>query len=639
MFDGRSLLSGFNRVLAANALTLGFCWSCAAESFVLARDGQPSASIAIAQQASENARVGAGELQSYLEKISGAKLSIISDSQSPTGALILVGRSKFTDQISGLHIPSGRTKNLREEGFVIFCRSNRLVLAGNDEEPYYGTRYAVVELLHRLGVRWFMPGKFGEVVPSKATLEVEPTSLRQQPDFPMRNFWEHSRDKMGDELFEWKIHHKLNPRMQDWFGVPGDGTITGFLPKELFEAHSDWFALTRDGKRDPHMVCMTHPQMIHYFADRIKEQIKAGKRVTAFAPEDGMPRCYCDKCMKMSTAFDGYGTNDRDPWPESSTSQEWFYFVDHVLKEVNREFPEHLLASNGYANREIPPELPDFNASKNLVVMFANICACTIHAYDDPHCWMMQRQAQMVKRWCQLSDKVWMYDYNYTMLVSKGTLTPMVHRIRRNIPLLKEYGILGFHDEDVCDWSHCGLPSRLVRTALEWDTHADVDALLDDFFKQWFGPAAQPMQQYYETLERAFEKTDAHGHEDVILNYIYTPQLIGRLRRCMESAERRATAEPVKTRGALERFFYDVLLDYVAMEQAKRQCRFAEAANYADRICVAETNMNRVTPFMGYWPYQAYGPSWEAKRLRELAAKTDRSEGRLLRSEERRVGK
>ena len=59
-----------------------------------------------------------------------------------------------------------------------------------------------------------------------------------------------------------------------------------------------------------------------------------------------------------------------------------------------------LLAVNGYANRDIPPDLPpdvDFNPRKNMVIMFANICACTIHAYDDPKCWQMQRQGQMIR--------------------------------------------------------------------------------------------------------------------------------------------------------------------------------------------------------------------------------------------------
>src|SRR5437899_3812122 len=37
-----------------------------------------------------------------------------------------------------------------------------------------------------------------------------------------------------------------------------------------------------------------------------------------------------------------------------------------------------------------------------------------------------------------------------------------------------------------------------------------------------------------------------------------------------------------------------------------------------------------ISPFFGYEPYPAYGPDWEAKRLRELATKTDGDKGKLI---------
>ncbi len=290
--------------------------------------------------------------------------------------------------------------------------------------------------------------------------------------------------------------------------------------------------------------------MIRHFVERVKANARSGRRVSSFAPDDGYPRCWCEACSKIGNHFDGYGSNDRDPVPESSASNEWFYFVNRILTEVNREFPDHIIATNGYANRDIPPEMPPevvFNASNNLTVMFANICACTIHAYDDPKCWQMHRQGQMIRQWCRLSDKVWIYNYNYTMLVNKGTLTPMVHRIRRNIPLLKQWGIIGFHDQDEADWSMTGLPTRLVRARLEWDVETDVDAVLDDFFAKWFSRSAVPMQAYYAALEAAFENSSHHGHEDVILPTIYTEKLMKELDGYIRRAETLAESENGET--------------------------------------------------------------------------------------------
>lgn len=603
----------------------------ATKNFVLARDGQPGASIMTATPPSENARAAAAELQRYVRQISGANLPIVGDEQPPAGPLILVGPSRLTRQQPELKIPEGLTPEWREEGFVIHCRGDRLVLAGNDTGPYYGTRYAVAELLHRLGVRWFMPGAFGEVVPTNRTLTVPELDVRQQPAFRMRNYWQHHRGPMEAEDTEWKIHHKLNPRLQQWVGVPGDSSIRNYLPpKETFKAHPEWYALRRDGSRDEHMVCMTSTGMVAHFVQRVKADAQAGRRFSAFAPDDGLPRCYCGQCQRLANGFDGYGANDRDPLAEASTSNEWFHFVNAILDQVNEEFPEHKLVTNGYANRDIPPELPHFNQRRNLVVMFANICACTLHAYDDPHCWQMRRQGQMIRQWGRLCDKVWLYNYNYTMLVSKFTITPVVPRVRRNLPLLKEWGILGFHDQDEADWALTGLPTRLVRAALEWDTTADVDALLEDFCARWFGRAAAPMRAYYQALDDAFARTTAHGHEDVVLNSIYTPALMGKLAQALHRAEERARTEAEISHLALERQMFDHVRDYVAMEAAKRECHFAEAARLANGLTQRQAALNQISPFLGYEPYPAYGPDWEAKRMRGLAAKTDGSQGKLL---------
>lgn len=607
--------------------------STVGSELILVKDGQPTATIVTANSPTENARSAASELQKYIEKISGAKLPIASDSTPLSGCAVLVGRSKLTDDIPNLEIPSGRTKTLREEGFVIRTHGNRLVLAGNDTGPYLGTRYAVVEFLDMLGVRWFMPGEMGEVIPNISTVTVGPMDVTQRPDFPVRDFWEHSRGNMASECAEWKIHNKMNPRSPEVFGVPGDGSISGYLPQKQFTDHPDWFALRRDGTRDKEHPCMTSEGMIKHFVERIKTEARMGKTITAFAPVDGMPRCWCQSCAKIGNDFDGFGANDRNPEPEYSISNEWFYFVNRILTEVNQEFPGHIIATNGYANRDIPPEPPPeipFNPSKNLTIMFANICACTIHAYDDPKCWQMQRQGQMIRQWCKLSDKVWIYNYNYTMLVNKGTITPMVHRIRRNIPLLKEWGVIGFFDQDEADWALTGIPTRLVRALLEWDVETDVNAVLHDFFDKWFGRAAVPMTAYYTALEDAFEKAPQHGHEDVILRAIYTEPLMSKLEFYIRAAEKAAKSEKEKTHLQIERVIYDYLCEFVAMEKAKRACNFAEAANHAGRMVELQGEMNKLTPFMGWHPYSVYDAEWEKKRMEKVLAKTHGPEGVLV---------
>lgn len=78
-----------------------------AADLVIVQDGQPKATIVIAQDAPESIRqklqTAAEELQTYLQKMSGATLTIVDDSQNPPGALILVGRSRLTDPSGHRH--------------------------------------------------------------------------------------------------------------------------------------------------------------------------------------------------------------------------------------------------------------------------------------------------------------------------------------------------------------------------------------------------------------------------------------------------------------------------------------------------------------------------------------------------------
>jgi hypothetical protein len=620
----------------------------AAGRFTLVNDGKPACAIIIAEQAGENARVGAEELQRYVEKISGAKLPIYLDSEKIVhqDPLILVGRSRYTDAIAGLKIPDGVTNNLREEGYIITATPATLVLAGNDTHPYYGTRYAVSDLLGRLGVRWFLPGEYGEVVPKAKTLAVPVMSIEEHPDFPLRAYWTHDKDAaMREERALWTIRQRLNPRGIEWFGLPGDGSLAGYLPKDQVKAHPVWFALQPDSSRNPNLPCMTdelrradpsyagQPRILDEVLKKMGEDALQGKRHSAMAPDDGTPACECDACKAMSLRYSVGFAADRtgNPVHDYLSGQEWFFFVDKLLEATAQKYPGHLIATNGYSNRVFPPEVPPtFNRHKNLTIMYADILGCTIHAYDDPKCWQIRDQYNMIKQWTSLSDKVWVYGYNFTMMVTKKTFTPTTRRVRRNLPLLKEAGIVGFYDSDAADMTISGIPTYLARHTLQWNVKADMDAVLADFYRKWFGPAAKPMREYHTALENAFDDAPYHAHEDVILPLIYTPKLMAQLERCIVKAEGATKTDAEKLRVHAERLGFEHLRGYVQTEQAKRELRFADAARLMEGMLALKAEMHAITPHFGWQPYAVYAEDWEAERMHRLAKKIDGTEGTLL---------
>ena len=637
------------RAIVLCALVMSVALAASADGrFMLVRDGKAASFIVIAEKASENAVFAAKELQQYVEKITGAKLPIYTDAQKHMidGGEILVGRSELTDRLGKPAIPTGVTANLREEGYVVYADIETMVLAGNDTYPYYGTRYAVDDLLGRLGVRWFLPGDYGEVVPKAATLSVPVMSVTEHPDFPVRSFWTHSEGNMAAERELWMIRNRMNPRSPDWFGVPSDGSLVGYLPKDQVKTHPEWFALQPDGTRNANMPCMSdemrrvdpkfagQPRIQDEILKKVGEDVKLGLRRSPMAPDDGMPTCDCDLCRANSIRYiDGYCADraGSGPAPEYLTGQEWFFFVNSLLEKTHAQFPGHLIATNGYANRVVPPEAPaGFNRHHNLTVMFADILGCTIHRYDDPNCWQVRQQYDYIKQWCKLCDKVWIYNYNYTMLVTKHTMTPMTRRVRRNIPLLKDAGVIGFLDQEEADMSMLGIPTYVARLPLEWNVRTDVDAVLNDYYAKWFGPAASPMRHYYEMLEAAFDAAPYHGHEDVILPMIYSPQVMARLAQDIAAAEQAAQTEAEKLHVRAERLIFEDIQCYVAEQQAKQELRFADAAKLMQRMREIKKALHDITPYFAYTPYPVYDEQWEVERMQSLAKLTDGTTGTLF---------
>ena len=101
----------------------------ASKSFVVVEEGRPKATIVTAAKPSENAAAAARELQRYLRKMSGAELQIVTDEQETTGAMILVGASRFTEKLADLKIPSELTPQFLADMLAGYDRERLLAMA------------------------------------------------------------------------------------------------------------------------------------------------------------------------------------------------------------------------------------------------------------------------------------------------------------------------------------------------------------------------------------------------------------------------------------------------------------------------------------------------------------------------------
>ena len=599
----------------------------------LVADGQPCAVIVISQAAVQslptlddekaNPEVpadkiawAAHDLQVYLEKMSGAEVPIVGDDQpTPAGTTILVGRSSLTTAFDA-EIPAGVTNLREEEGYAILTDDTTLVLAGNDQGPYHGTEYAVSFFLYSLGVRWYLPGEFGEVIPDHSTITVAPTREISRPDFKMRNWWTYwfAKDLLGIET-RWKIHNGMNvEKIVSW---PDDSSVRSVLPPEEEKDNPEFaevFAQDAAGRPYPYMPNLSSEQSVQYAAEVIKASFREhpdpncdgpttwGRTSWGIGADDGLPRDFSPGTEERHMNFPSMMGRFNDP-TGMSTTEEWMDWVQRVAAEVYKEFPDHIITTNGYANRDTPPI--GLTPDPKIWIMFAAIFSDTYHAYDNPRSWMTLRQYSMLKDWASMYDNIYMYNYLYYNLAGCGAPPiPLARRHMHEMPMLKKLGLAGFADEGRTVAGEAGVFPTYVRARLMWDADQDAQALMTEFFDDWYGPAAVPAQAFWDAMESAIEDTVFGGNEDHMLSLVYTPELIARLEVHLLEAERLAKDDPwAAPRVRADRAMFDYLLAYKAMERAEFDADWPEAAKQAEQMNEVLKPAMDISRF--YWDIEA----------------------------------
>lgn len=592
-------------------------WSNAM-AITLVKDGQPTATIVIAELAlqakqydrtniqpniwaapAQKIRAAAEDLQRYIEKISGAKLPIVSDAgEAVKGPVIFVGNSEWSTKLSTA-VTQDVTNNFTEEGYTLRCKGDALLLAGNDAGPYHGTEYAVYEFLDRLGARWYMPGDYGEYLPSLRTITFADSVFRDAPDFVQRFWLANQKPEMLIPDAEFKLHNKMNP--QQVISVAGDASLRKWLPaKALLATHPEYFAKKQDGSIDETMISLSNPDVPALVAEKMKidiqKQIDKGITVpqVAIAPDDGAPIDFSPETMKRNLGFTDLSGRQGVP-TEVGVSEEWFAFVNKVAELVTKDYPNALILSNGYANRCFPPE--GMLLHPNLGIEYAAIWSDTIHALDNPLSWQANVKGNIMQRWCRLNTRVYAYDYDEQMLVSGITPVPGVRKVAAGMPLMKKWKLAGFTDESRNTYMEEGIQTKYLRARMMWHADLNVQATLDDFYRHWYGAAATPAQAFWNDIEDVLEKTPVLGHEDRVLPFVYTPALLAKLELDITAAEQAVNDDRSKIHVHADRLILAHLKAYMAMHDAEFAGKYQEAAAQADVMLACRVELEKLTPF------------------------------------------
>ena len=481
-----------------------------ADQLQLVENGQTQYVIYHDEAAPSSVVMAAAELQDYISKVTGAKAPIV---QSPRQPMICLGENAASGK-AGLS-----AKNVPMEGFRIVTKAPNLYILGPDTKggrltPNGGTStgtrngtYAFIEKF--LGVRWLLPGEYGDYIPETTGVTIPDTDITDAPFFLNRRL-PYTQERRPD-VKRWWARQRLGWSMY----VNHSHNWRPSIPASHFDEHPDWFP-ERGGVRVPptgrYKLCTTNPGLVRAFADAAIAHFDRRPEAACYSlsPSDSAGYCECKKCSAL------YET---DPNGDRSVTPAILTFYNDVAKLVAQKHPHKILAGYVYSAYVFPPQTP--------IPLEPNVLLSWAPSFDYGYTLFrpeLQRQWEdLLRQWTRTTENIFYYDLPVHILTESGALNPPGLKILKFIyPRLEAANFKGIYVYGVPAWGRsAGLNYLLAKLA--WDPGADVEALFDEFCDKAYGNAGPDISRMFRLLDAEVER---HYIEYPNARYVLTDDMM-----------------------------------------------------------------------------------------------------------------
>lgn len=492
-------------------------------------------------------------LVEWVRKITGATLPI-EEAIPPQGPAILVGGPAIEAGLTLDDLPGPS-----QEGFKIRVLKDRVLIAGQSGPA---TVRAVCRLLESWGCRYFMDHPLGEVFPQHDSLSVRSLDISETPRFLYRSLW----GSQWSQQTLWKI----------WNGAGGLPIETGhawgrYVPQQVFEEHPEFFALRGGQRRPGDWYCTSNPGLRDLFTQGVLKAIENGHTHPSVSPPDGRGYCECEMCQAQDDPSIIEPSSGR-----ISVTPRYVDFFQDVARRVKKVHPDSILSFYCYADYTQAPAAST-KLESNLCPWIAPIRYCRFHRIGAPDCPSRQQLASLIHQWSSVATQFGYRAYNYNLaecLVPFSMLSVWKH----DIPLLATRGCIGINLESLPNWQIYG-PHIYLSIRLAYDPQADAEAIMNDYFLNFYGPHAGPiMREYWLTIDRAFAELNCHTGSYYAVHLVFTPKFLQQLQHLLEAGHEAARDAPVyRTRVEMTAEGLKNAFQYEEIRQSMNRGDFANA--------------------------------------------------------------
>jgi hypothetical protein len=541
-------------LLAASVIVLGVGRVQAADLVLVSKNVAP-APIVLPKDAPPRTKEAAEELARCLGKMSGAKPQIIEGvpAEMPPRA-IWVGYQPAVKAA----FPQVDFAFKHPEEIVIAVNDKHVVIAGRDHwipggktvkdrnrktfdvQHESGTANAVYTFLQdQLGVRWFWPGELGEDVVKSDEIKIAPMEYHYHPSIVGRSgvfHYSNQSDVGYGRSQDWTLHQRL---MLDSFPMEGGHAFSGWWER-YHEKHPEIFALQPDGTRsgfpNPRTVklCSSNPKVWELWLKQVEEELAKDPGQTLFnaSPNDGWSsgHCVCKECSAWDhpdgepRVFNWYKQNAQRP----ALSDRDVTFANKLAGLLEQKYPRKgyqvMMLSYGHSR---PAPVAARPARNVVIASVANFLGRT--GLVDRGSTRGDTYRQQWDAWTKVtSELLWRPNTGSPAGWQQGLPDLSTQQTASDLKAVAAAGCKGIYIDGVWEhWATMG-PQYYVMGQLVWNPSLDTAAVLEDYYRRAFGPAASHVRAYYEGIEKARMAFTAENLEAGVFDFpkLYTPELL-----------------------------------------------------------------------------------------------------------------
>ncbi len=490
-----------------------------------------SCQIRMEKGSPEPVAYAAEQLQHYLHKAGVAV--------SSQGRMIIRLRS----DVSGL--PGGAFRHTVSEKEIEIASSEGC-----------GVVYGAFALLEKMGFRFLTSDC--EIIPEIILIPESGINI-ETPAFAARElFW---RDAM-DGAFAVRL--KLNSARSTI--TPRQGgklmfyqfshTFDKLVPVEKwFDIHPEYFSM-RNGKRlrERTQLCLTNPEVLQLCITGVKKwkQEHPDCNIFSVSMNDWYNCCECPECRKVDEE-------------EGSHAGTVIRFVNAVAEELEKVAPDTMIHTFAYLYCRKPPRR--VKPRKNVIVRLCSIECCFSHPlgecrrerggidvqygsaanFSDGSNTGESFLADM-KGWAAVTENLFIWDYT-TNYANYLLPFPNLMVLQPNLQLFHRNGIRGVFEQgnfSLGKTSALGQLKTYLLAKLLWNPYEDMEDLISDFVRGYYGPAEKAMRSYVAVWQNAAGEEHAGIYDMPDANYL-TEDLLRKSMDLLEAGLKAADGQAVYT--------------------------------------------------------------------------------------------